>query len=73
MCNCVGGFSLGPDSHAVPDWVDASVAGWIESETLAMNSVWGPAEKRGAIAFVHIPPYVCPGLVFVDSPADDIG
>ncbi|TDL24537.1 Metallo-dependent phosphatase [Rickenella mellea] len=52
-----GGFSLGPDSHAVPDWVDSSVAGWIESETQAMNTVWGSAKDRGAIAFVHIPPH----------------
>lgn len=53
-----GGFSPNPDSQPVPDWVDASVADWIVSETTAMNKVWGPPETRGALAFVHIPPFV---------------
>lgn len=53
-----GGFSLGANSTRVPDWVDPSVAEWIVSETRAMNAAWGPAENRGALAFVHIPPYV---------------
>ncbi|KAF4616807.1 hypothetical protein D9613_008404 [Agrocybe pediades] len=53
-----GGFSPNPDSVPVPDWVDSSVASWIESESAAMEAVWGPAdEARGAVAFVHIPPY----------------
>lgn len=50
------GMTYGANSTAVPDWVDASVAGWIESETKQMEAVWGPGEDRGAIAFVHIPP-----------------
>lgn len=54
----VGGFSPGPNSTAVPDWVDSTVAGWIEAESAAMNEAWGPATNRGALAFVHIPPYV---------------
>uniref|UniRef100_A0A8H7XP65 Calcineurin-like phosphoesterase domain-containing protein n=1 Tax=Psilocybe cubensis TaxID=181762 RepID=A0A8H7XP65_PSICU len=52
-----GGFSPNPDSVPVPDWVDESVAGWIESESQAMEKAWGPAELRGALAFVHIPPH----------------
>ena len=40
------------------DWVDASVAGWIESETKSMEEAWGPATRRSALAFVHIPPLV---------------
>ena len=39
-----------------PDWVDATVANWIKSETAAMEATWGPADSRGAVAFVHIPP-----------------
>ncbi|KAK0439343.1 Metallo-dependent phosphatase [Armillaria borealis] len=35
-----GGFSPGENSIAVPDWVDSSTE-------------WGPAESRGALAFVH--------------------
>ncbi|KAL0571027.1 hypothetical protein V5O48_010934 [Marasmius crinis-equi] len=57
-----GGFSPGADSVAVPDWVDESVAGWVANETEMMNAVWGPAEQRGALAFVHIPPHVATGL-----------
>ncbi|TFK33984.1 Metallo-dependent phosphatase-like protein [Crucibulum laeve] len=52
-----GGVSPNPNSTLVPDWVDASVATWIESETRAMESAWGPTTKRAALAFVHIPPY----------------
>ncbi|EEB94537.1 hypothetical protein MPER_06633, partial [Moniliophthora perniciosa FA553] len=51
-----GGFEPGPNSPGVPDWVDESVAGWISTESAAMNAAWGPAENRGALAFVHIPP-----------------
>ena len=53
-----GGFSPNPNSEPLPDWVDESVAGWIESESREMEEAWGPAELRGAVAFVHIPPYV---------------
>uniref|UniRef100_A0A0W0G322 Calcineurin-like phosphoesterase domain-containing protein n=1 Tax=Moniliophthora roreri TaxID=221103 RepID=A0A0W0G322_MONRR len=53
-----GGFSPGANSVAVPDWVDESVAEWISTETAAMNAAWGPAENRGALAFVHIPPHL---------------
>jgi len=42
----------------VPDWVDETVAQWIESETATMESAWGPAENWAALAFVHIPPHV---------------
>ncbi|KIP09789.1 hypothetical protein PHLGIDRAFT_126087 [Phlebiopsis gigantea 11061_1 CR5-6] len=53
-----GGFSEGSNSTALPDWVDSSVATWIEQETKLMDSVWGPADQtRGALAFVHIPPH----------------
>lgn len=52
----VGGFTPGKNSTAVPDWVDASVATWIEEETKTMNAVWGSADKRNALVFVHIPP-----------------
>ncbi|KAJ4482613.1 Metallo-dependent phosphatase-like protein [Lentinula aciculospora] len=53
-----GGFSYGDNSSAIPDWVDESVAAWIESESAAMNDAWGPPENRGALAFVHIPPHI---------------
>ncbi|KII84564.1 hypothetical protein PLICRDRAFT_57545 [Plicaturopsis crispa FD-325 SS-3] len=52
-----GGWSQQNSSIPVPDWVDSTVAGWIEEETAAMNAAWGPAENRGAVAFVHIPPH----------------
>ncbi|KAE9398773.1 Metallo-dependent phosphatase, partial [Gymnopus androsaceus JB14] len=57
-----GGFSYGDNSTAVPDWVDASVATWIANETAAMNDAWGPAENRGSLAFVHIPPHLIQNL-----------
>lgn len=53
-----GGFDQGTGTEAVPDWVDASVATWIETETAAMNAAWGDPTDRAALAFVHIPPYV---------------
>lgn len=53
-----GGYSPGPDSHPIEDWVHPSVAGWIQTETQRMNDAWGPASNRGALAFVHIPPYL---------------
>ncbi|KAG1722224.1 Metallo-dependent phosphatase-like protein [Suillus paluster] len=54
-----GGYSPGPSSAPLPDWVDASVAGWIKSETAAMEAGWDSIERRarGALAFVHIPPH----------------
>ncbi|KAI0766316.1 Metallo-dependent phosphatase [Irpex lacteus] len=52
------GNTAGQNSTAVPDWVDDSVASWIEQETKLMDSVWGPPnDKRAAVAFVHIPPH----------------
>ncbi|PPR03658.1 hypothetical protein CVT24_007772 [Panaeolus cyanescens] len=51
------GFSPGPDSTAVPDWVDASVGDWIKSESQLMDEAWGHPASRGALAFVHIPPH----------------
>jgi len=53
-----GGFSPGLNSTPVPDWVDATVGEWIESESSRMEVAWGPAETRGALAFVHIPPHI---------------
>jgi hypothetical protein len=50
-----GGASLSDDT--LPNHVDPSVGKWIEKETAIMNAVWGPAEERSALAFVHIPPY----------------
>lgn len=44
------------DGSQMPDWVDSSVAEWIESETKRMDTVWGQSEQRSALAFVHIPP-----------------
>ena len=52
----IGGWSTGTNSTPVPDYVDATVAGWIQSETAAMDAAWGV--NRSALAFVHIPPYV---------------
>ncbi|KAF8579654.1 Metallo-dependent phosphatase [Ramaria rubella] len=46
----------------LPDWVDASVADWIASETEVMDKAWGPPENRAALAFVHIPPNVVQNL-----------
>jgi hypothetical protein len=54
----IGGLSLGPNPTQIPDWVDASVAGWIKHEAAAMEAAWDSIETRvrGALAFVHIPP-----------------
>ncbi|KAG2340703.1 Metallo-dependent phosphatase [Suillus weaverae] len=54
-----GGWSPGSTSVPLPDWVDASVAGWIKRETAAMEAGWDSVERRerGALAFVHIPPH----------------
>ncbi|KAJ2982618.1 hypothetical protein NUW54_g10728 [Trametes sanguinea] len=56
-----GGFSEGANSTALPDWVDASVADWIQLTVSKMNAVWGPADRvaRGSLVFVHIPPCAC--------------
>ncbi len=43
-------------THNIDDWVDVSVADWIEKETSSMEQYWGPSSSRGALAFVHIPP-----------------
>lgn len=52
-----GGFSPGENSTRVPDWVDETVAGWIEQQTALMDAAWGPPDTtRAAVAFVHIPP-----------------
>jgi len=51
-----GGVS--PQGVQNKDWVDASVVGWIESETKSMEEAWGLATRRSALAFVHIPPLV---------------
>lgn len=56
---CKGGFFEPTGQERVPDWVDDTVAGWIKEQTSLMDAAWGPAEQnRGALAFVHIPPYV---------------
>jgi len=53
-----GGFSEGANSQPLPDWVDDTVAGWIEEQTAMMDAAWGPADqRRGSLAFVHIPPH----------------
>ena len=54
----IGGMSPNPNSQPLPDWVDATVADWIQTESKAMEEAWGPQESRAAIAFVHIPPSV---------------
>ena len=62
MLAFAGGITAGPNSTSIPDWVDESVAQWLKSETAAMESAWGPAENRAALAFVHIPPHVASSL-----------
>ncbi|KAJ7584770.1 hypothetical protein C8J56DRAFT_1166054 [Mycena floridula] len=57
-----GGMSFGDDPKPMPDYVEPSVADWIKSETLMMETVWGSATTRGALAFVHIPPNIIPTL-----------
>ncbi|EIM80979.1 Metallo-dependent phosphatase [Stereum hirsutum FP-91666 SS1] len=56
-----GGFGPGPsaDSNPNPDWVDATVATWINKTKEAMDETWGEAGTvgRGSLAFVHIPPH----------------
>ena len=50
----IGGVDI--DGSPISDWVDESVARWIENETEAMDAAWGSADSRSALAFVHIPP-----------------
>ncbi|KAI0937665.1 hypothetical protein AcV7_003638 [Taiwanofungus camphoratus] len=58
-----GGFSPGENSTRVPDWVDETVAGWIEQQTALMDAAWGPPDTtRAAVAFVHIPPHAIQAL-----------
>jgi hypothetical protein len=52
-----GGVSPNPNPQPLPDWVDATVADWIQTESKAMEAAWGPQESRAAVAFVHIPPH----------------
>ncbi|KAJ7144464.1 Metallo-dependent phosphatase-like protein [Mycena epipterygia] len=73
-----GGVS--PDASPLPDWVDPSVATWIETETASMSAAWGAASAsaRAALAFVHIAPHaiqaVQPTLTPIDNPGlnDDV-
>jgi hypothetical protein len=53
-----GGFAPTADDGQtpVPDWVDSSVATWLQRELARMDAAWGPSKKRGALAFMHIPP-----------------
>jgi hypothetical protein len=46
-----------PDDTPMPDWVDASVSPWIQSEVKLMGEAWGDARRQHLI-FMHIPPYV---------------
>ncbi|KAG6864073.1 hypothetical protein C0991_000367 [Blastosporella zonata] len=50
-----GGVST--NATTLPEWVDNSVAVWIKTKTEVMEAIWGSSENRGALAFVHIPPY----------------
>ncbi|KAI0777503.1 Metallo-dependent phosphatase [Trametes elegans] len=77
-----GGFSEGANSTALPDWVDAQVANWIELTVFKMDAAWGRADQvaRGSLVFVHIPPHVVqalqPGLNSTQDPglnADVLG
>jgi len=49
-----GGFKT--DNTPMPDWVDATVATWIEDEVKLMNAAWGSTQRQHLI-FTHIPPY----------------
>ena len=53
-----GGMSPGPNSVALPDWVDENVADWIASESSSMEGAWGNLEQSGlqSLVFSHIPP-----------------
>ncbi|KIM42443.1 hypothetical protein M413DRAFT_444859 [Hebeloma cylindrosporum] len=68
-----GGFSPNPNSAPVPDWVDASVADWIVSETRDMEKAWGPAKSRAAVAFVHIPPHAIQAVQSTVTPEKNPG
>ncbi|KAF8805826.1 Metallo-dependent phosphatase [Phlegmacium glaucopus] len=60
LCEC--GMSPNPNPQPLPDWVDATVADWIQTESEAMEAAWGPHECRAAVAFVHIPPHAIQAL-----------
>lgn len=51
-----GGFQPGTGTIPVPDWVDSTVADWIESEVGMMEAAWGSLDSISAVGFVHIPP-----------------
>lgn len=56
-------FVLQGNETQIEDWIEESIASWIISETAAMDATWGPAEERGTLVFMHIPPYVVYALV----------
>ena len=59
MVACLGSnYVLEGNETQVDDWIDESIAEWIQSETTLMDASWGPAEERAALVFMHIPPYV---------------
>lgn len=60
-----GGIS--ESGEPLPDWVDESVAGWIERESKRMDDAWGPGDGRAALAFTHIPPCVSNSRVSLSS------
>lgn len=43
---------------SIPDWVDPSVADWIQSETANLSAAWGPGPLPPSIVFTHIPAHV---------------
>lgn len=47
---------LKTDNTPMPDWVDATVAPWLENEVKTMNSAWGSAPRHHLI-FMHIAPF----------------
>jgi len=57
-----GGFAAGTGLVPVPDWVDKTVATWIEAETKVMNAAWGSPDNRASVVFVHIPPHAIQAL-----------
>lgn len=68
-----GGVSSDPNKTTVPDWVDESVNSWIIAETARMEEAWGPAEQRGALAFMHIPPHPIRDLQTTINPEKNPG
>lgn len=59
-----GGVKAAGSTKTTPleDWVDESVGEWIKKETALMSALWGPAENRAAVGFVHIAPHVAQTL-----------